>query len=138
MASSRISVNNEELEPALKTLADWVGGSKLPSSSAMRHIEGANVGAAKEFYAALEATSESIASLVDGIRHTLRQHMDALRLAATDLNAQDESNAAETAALLARLDTFAPTARPALTSGATIATGASRADASVVDDMGLE
>jgi len=107
MASSPISVNSEELEAALKTLAHWVGSSRLPSSSAMRHIEGANVGAAKEFYAALEATSESVASLVDGIRDLLQQHMDALRLAATDLNAQDESNAAETVALLAQLDALA-------------------------------
>ena len=112
MASSRISVDHEDLEPALKILADWVGGSRLPSSSAMRHIEGADVGAAKEFHAALEATYESIASLVDDIRDTLQQHMDSLRLAASDLNAQDESNAAETAALLARLDEFAALPRP--------------------------
>jgi len=112
MASTPIAVIPEELEAALKTLADWVGGSRLPTSSAMRHIEGANVGAAKEFHAALEATSESIASLVDGIRNMLQRHMDGVRLAATDLLAQDESNAAETAALLTRLNEFATLPRP--------------------------
>jgi hypothetical protein len=107
MAEKIIAVVPDELEIALKTLVDWIGAGRLPSSTEMQQHQGTNVGVTQDFHAALAKTSSTLGSLVETIRTQLQHQHDAIHQTVTELAAHDETIASDAKTILARFDSMA-------------------------------